>query len=146
MWDKKPDSELAYDIFSQEQRARQRESTKRNVHDPLPAPPSQFMNNKTPVEVNRRRTASERLPTPPPLRHRLSANDLDDTSPYAEFSAETKALIKAKSGHALTIPMTSTPNAIDNHMPVEKGTTPITAGERRSHGDDIYAEVSCQNV
>lgn len=79
------------------------------------------------------------------MHHRLSADNLDETSPYAEFSAETRALIKANSdGSQLSVPMTSTPNVLSNHvLPGDKGTTPINA-DRHSHGntEDIYAEVS----
>lgn len=145
VWDKKLQSELAYDIFQQEQRLQRQECTKRNVHDPLPAPPPQInFINKSEIQLTRRRTASERRPSPPPMRHRLSANNLDDTSPYAEFSAETKALMKANSaGNELGVPLTSTPNVLSNHVtPGVKGATPLNP-DRRSRGnmEDIYAEV-----
>ncbi|XP_031562663.1 rho GTPase-activating protein 5-like isoform X2 [Actinia tenebrosa] len=133
VWEKKDDSEMAYAEFMKEQRARQEhrlQLKKRSVHDPLPAPPNA-----------RRRTASEHLPASPRAHHRLSASNLDDTSPYAEFSPEQKALIAAKSssGEHL-VPMTSTPNtALTNHMTnEEKPETPLNP-ERRPRGDDIYA-------
>ncbi|KAK3754599.1 hypothetical protein QZH41_007461 [Actinostola sp. cb2023] len=142
VWDKKSDSELAYEIFIQEQRAQRQDFKKRNVHDPLPAPPERNLvkNNN---DITRRRTGSERLPSPPPLRHRLSANDLDDTSPYAEFKADTNVLLKTHSGNEMMVPMTSTPSVIANHMPDEdKASTPVNPDRHgRSNVEDIYAEV-----
>lgn len=143
VWEKKGDSEMAYTDFMNEQHARQEhrlQLKKRSVHDPLPAPPDVRLAGSD-NELRRRRTASEHLPGSPKSFHRLSANNLDDTTPYAEFSPEQKALIAAKSGSGEhLIPMTSTPNtALTNNMTnEEKSTTPLNS-ERRHRGDNIYA-------
>lgn len=125
-----------------EQRARQEhrlQLKKRSVHDPLPPPPDLRLAGSD-NEIRRRRTASEHLPASPKSHHRLSASNLDETSPYAEFSPEQKALIAAKSnsGEHL-VPMTSTPNtALTNHMTNEEiSKTPLNT--ERHRGDDIYA-------
>ncbi|XP_048580829.1 rho GTPase-activating protein 5-like isoform X3 [Nematostella vectensis] len=107
VWNKKGESESAYAKFITEQQKRyerKQDFKRRSRHDPLPEIPNKPVKRS---ESHRPRSVSEHLAVSPRTKHRLSTGNLDDASPYAEFTGK-----QLREGEHLT----STPNALfTNH-------------------------------
>lgn len=88
VWEKKRDSEMAYQKFLNEQQLRQSQKQQQNSirrkHDPLPEPPCKKPANIE-DEINRRRSLSDRQPVSPKALNRRSERTAEDTEidPYA---------------------------------------------------------------
>ena len=166
VWEKKRDSEMAYQKFLNEQQLRQSQKQQQNSirrkHDPLPEPPTKRPANFE-DEVNRRRSLSDRQPVSPKSHHRRSEGTLDESEidPYAVFEKSksnapyssieaVKSSLQARDSRGsdeLQPYATSTPNALFLSLQrggVIPGSTPPSNDvwqKRDSKTEDLYAQV-----
>ena len=167
VWEKKRDSEMAYQKFLSEQQLRQAKKKQqvsvRRRHDPLPEPPSKKATNIE-DEINRRRSLNRHDSGSPKHIYQLPKEALDDSdiNPYAVFEKETPVLPGYSSVEAVKhtnhsrdsegsddlVPYaTSTPNAL--FLTLQKGgalpgSTPPNNEpwqKREFKTEDLYAKV-----
>lgn len=165
VWEKKRDSEMAYQKFLNEQQLRQSEKqhqvSVRRKHDPLPEPPSKKPTNIE-DEINRRRSLNRHPSLPKQDYEQLEeTSEESDINPYAVYEKEvpmpgysaieavknTDQARNSRGSDDLVPYATSTPNAL--FLSLQRGGalpgTTVPNNEvwqkRESKTEDLYAKV-----